>query len=94
MMIGRIQSHLLDVLIPQRLHHGVAGHMKGRVVFLAQHLAVLANALYSKAARMNPVRSNLSADISPVIGHALHKFLKQIEVFFALIESVHVVRHV
>jgi hypothetical protein len=42
---------------------------------------------------MHPVGTDLGADISPVIGHALHKFLKQVEVFFALIESMRVVGH-
>ena len=42
---------------------------------------------------MHPVRADLAADIDAVIGHAEDELLEQIEVLFALIEAVGVIRH-
>ena len=40
---------------------------------------------------MNPVRPHLAADIDPVIGHAMHEFLKKPEIPLSLVQPVAVV---
>ena len=90
-MIGRIQGNLLDVLITQRLHHGVACHVKGGIVFVTQHFTMFTDPLYPQATGVHPVGSHLAADIRAIVGHTLHKLFQQTKVLPALIQSVGIV---
>ena len=93
-MVGRIQGDLLDVLIAQRLNHGVSRHMKRCVVFLAQHFTMCSDPLYAQATGVHPVGSHLATDIRAIVGHTLHKLLQQIKVLSTLVEPVGIVGHV
>lgn len=91
-MIYGVERDLLDVQRAQRLDHGEAGHVEGRLVGLRNPGAVVADAVDAQAAGVHPVGADLPANVRPVVRHAFDELLQQGEVVVSLAELMAVVR--
>ena len=91
MMIGGVQRHAFDIHLAKRLDHVVSRHVEWCLVGVRHSRAEILYSLNARAGGMNSVRPHLTADINPVIGHAMHEFLKKPEIPLTLVQPVAVV---